>query len=161
VSPLRRAAICLTAVPLLGLLGGCAATVSMSSAAGANDPACAAVMVRLPDALDGQQRRWTDAQATGAWGSPETSVLLTCGLDAPGPSVLPCQSAGGVDWIIDDADAPSYRLTTYGRSPAVEVYLDSDRVSSRTVLEALGPAVRQLPAQGAACTERPTDGQQG
>lgn len=144
-------------VPVAALvltLVGCSSTVSLDPAAGANDPACAAVTVRLPDAVDGQQRRWTDAQATGAWGDP-ASVILTCGLDAPGPSELPCQTAGGVDWLIDDSDAPNYRFTSYGRTPAVEVYLDYDVVSARTVLDALGTAVQQLPSDGSACVERP------
>lgn len=135
-------------------LSGCSATVAMTPASGSNDAACAAVTVRLPDRLDGQDRRWTDAQATAAWGSP-TTVLLTCGVAAPGPSTLPCQSAGGVDWLIDDSAAPNYRFTTFGRTPAVEVYLDYDVVSARTVLDALGQAVQQLPADGSACTERP------
>ena len=97
------------------------------------------------------------AQATGAWQSDDgrTTVLLTCGLEPPAPSTLPCQTAGGVDWLIDDAEAPNYRFTTYGRTPAVEVYLDYDEVSARTVLDTLGTAVQQLPVTAAACTERP------
>ncbi len=151
---MRASAFLVTAVVGMSALTGCSATVAMEPASAANDPACAAVTVRLPDTVDGQDRRWTDAQATGAWGSP-TRVLLTCGLDAPGPSTLPCQSAGGVDWLIDDSEAPNYRFTTFGRTPAVEVYLDYEVVSARTVLDALGTAVQQLPSDGSECTERP------
>ena len=61
----------------------------------------------------------------------------------------------GVDWLIDDSDAPHYRFTTFGRSPAVEVYLDYDEVSGSQVLTDLGPAVGQLPTTGATCTNRP------
>lgn len=136
-----------------GLLSGCSSTVSMTPAKGSNDPACAAVTVRLPDTVDGQQRRWTDAQATGAWGSP-TTVLLTCGLEAPGPSTLVCQSVDDVDWLIDDSEAPNYRFTTFGRTPAVEVYVDYDTVSGRDALSALSSAVQQLPTDGRVCTER-------
>ena len=124
----------------------------MTPAKGANDPACAAVTVRLPDTVDGQQRRWTDAQATGAWGTP-TCVLLTCGLVAPGPSTLVCQTVDDVDWLIDDTDAPKYRFTTFGRTPAVEVYLDYDVVSGRDALSALSSAVQQLPTDGRECTD--------
>ncbi|WP_292832502.1 DUF3515 family protein [Microbacterium sp.] len=151
---LRSSVLLAAAVVFASGLTGCSATVAMAPAEGANDPACAAVTVRLPDTLDGQGRRWTDTQATGAWGTP-TAVLLTCGVEAPGPSPLPCESAGGVDWLIDDSEAPSYRFTTFGRTPAVEVYLDYDVVSARTVLDALGTAVQQLPADGSVCTERP------
>jgi len=134
-------------------LTGCAQTVHLDPAAEANDPACAEVTVRLPGELDGQPRRWTDAQATGAWGDP-TAVLLTCGLEAPGPSTLPCQSIDGVDWIIDDAEAPRYRVTSFGRTPAVELYVDTEVVSSAEVLDELSGIVAVLPANGSVCTER-------
>ncbi|MFT4052208.1 MAG: DUF3515 family protein [Microbacterium sp.] len=155
----RSPAIAATALAAIAAtttaLTGCTSTVSMTPADAADDPACAAVTVRLPDTVDGQQRQWTDAQATGAWVSDDgsTTVLLTCGLETPGPSALPCVTAGGVDWLIDDSEAPNYRFTTYGRSPALEVYLDYDVVSASTVLDDLGAAVQQLPATGAACTE--------
>ena len=58
----------------------------------------------------------------------------------------------GVDWIIDDAEAPRYRVTTFGRTPAVEVYLDNEVVSSADVLDALSGIVGLLPTDGSACT---------
>jgi hypothetical protein len=139
------------------LLAGCVSTVSLQAADQANDPACADVSVRLPDRVDGQQRRWTDAQATGAWGDP-ASVILTCGLAPPGPTTLPCQSVNGVDWIIDESDAPRYRVTTFGRTPAVEIYLDNDVVSSAAVLDTLSQVVSVLPADGSVCTDASTTG---
>ncbi|MFT4214847.1 MAG: DUF3515 family protein [Microbacterium sp.] len=153
----RRFVVSAAAIALgAATLTGCSSTVSMTAASAANDPACAEVMARLPDAVDGQARRWTDAQATGAWGEPVT-VLMTCGLDAPGPSTLECETVGGVDWLIDPADAPHYRLTTFGRTPAVEVYLDADAVSSRTVMDAIAVAAQQLPTDGRECTSRSSD----
>ncbi len=148
-----RAFVPIVGATLLVSLTGCSGAVAMTSASASNDPACAAVTVRLPDTVDGQERRWTDAQATGAWGTP-TTVLLTCGLDSPGPSTLVCQTVDGVDWLIDDSDAPKYRFTTYGRTPAVEVYLDYDTVSAYNVLGALATAVQQLPTDGRECTEQ-------
>jgi hypothetical protein len=123
----------------------------MDPAAEANDAECAEVTVRLPGELDGQPRRWTDAQATGAWGDP-AAVLLSCGVEPPGPTTLPCQSVDGVDWIIDDADAPRYRVTTFGRTPAVELYLDTEVVSSAEVLDKLSSIVGLLTADGSECT---------
>ena len=151
----RPAVTALLATALVGtfLLTGCAGTVSLEAAPLANDPACAEVSVRLPDEVDGQARRWTDAQATGAWGDP-AAVILTCGVEAPGPSTLPCQSVDGVDWIIDDADAPRYRVTTFGRNPAVELYIDNKAVSSAEVLDRLSRIVGVLPTDGSVCTER-------
>ena len=138
-------------------LAGCSATVSLSPAPSASAPACAEVTVRLPDAVDGQRRAWTDAQSTGAWRSAEgrTTVVLTCGLEAPGPSTLPCQTVDGVDWLVDDSEAPNYRLTTFGREPAAQVYLDSGVVSAAQALSDLAGAVGTLPATGAVCTSTP------
>jgi hypothetical protein len=153
-SRFRRLAA-LGALTLLGslALSGCAATVSLEPGPDANDPLCAEVSAYLPQTVAGQERRWTDAQATGAWGDP-TTILLTCGVTPPGPSELPCQTFDGVDWIIDDSEAPNYRLTTFGREPAVQVYLDYDVVSSADVLEKIAPLVAKLPQTGE-CTARP------
>jgi uncharacterized protein YceK len=152
---LRPAAFLSAAFATVALLSGCATTVSMDAAPEADSPDCAAVTVRLPAAVDGQSRVWTDAQATGAWGAP-TTVLLTCGLEPSGPSTLPCETVDGIDWLIDDTEAPRYRFTTFGRTPAVEVYLDYDVVSARSVLGALSSAVRMLPTTESECTDRPT-----
>ena len=138
-------------------LAGCSPTVSLSPAPSASAPACAEVTVRLPDTVDGQRRVWTDAQATGAWRNAEgtTTVVLTCGLEEPGPSTLPCQSIDGVDWLVDDSEAPNYRLTTFGREPAAQVYLDSGVVSAVQALSDLADAVGRLPTTGAVCTSTP------
>ncbi len=121
----------------------------MDAAADANDPLCADVIVHLPGTVDGQDRRWTDAQATGAWGDP-ASILLTCGVTPPGPTEARCITIGGVDWVVDESAAPKYRITTYGRTPAIEVYLDNEVVSSNNVLDRLGPIVNAaIPAESA------------
>lgn len=153
------AAFGLTLVAAVGLTG-CTTTVDLDPAEAANDPLCAEVTSNLPGTVSGQARLWTDAQATGAWGEPgDSKVLLTCGVEPPGPTTLPCQDVAGVDWIIDDSDAPRFRVTTFGRTPAVEIYLDTtadengDGVSSRDVLDALSPIVSVLPVDGQ-CLDR-------
>jgi len=131
-------------------LAACTAVVTMTPAAGAGSPACAAVTVRLPDEIEGFEQRETNAQATGAWGDP-TVALLHCGVDAPAPtSDLPCVTVPGgqVDWLLDDSDAPSYVFTAYGRSPSVTVVVDYSMVSGTSVLNALDQAVRTLPQTG-------------
>jgi hypothetical protein len=151
------AAIGLAVVAAAGLTG-CTTTVDLDPAPSANDPLCADITSQLPSTVGGEPRRWTDAQATGAWGEP-AAVLLTCGVEPPGPTTLSCQTVAGVDWIIDDSDAPRFRVTTYGRTPAVEIYLDTtadengEGVSSREVLDALSPVVGVLPVDGQ-CLER-------
>lgn len=124
---------------------GCATTVNLEPAASSNDPLCAEVMVRLPSELGGLSERYTNAQATAAWGDP-AAVLLRCGLDSVEVSALPCVSAGGIDWLVDDSEAPNYRFISYARTPAVEVIVDSNSASGITSLESLAAAVSQLPA---------------
>jgi hypothetical protein len=123
----------------------------MTTADDANNPDCASVTVRLPDTVAELKKRETNAQATGAWGTP-ASVLLTCGVEVPGPTTLPCVSVNDVDWIEDDSQAPLYRYTTYGRTPAVEVVIDSGVVSGTTTLVDLGASVSVLPST-AKCTD--------
>ena len=126
-------------------LSGCAATVNLEPAEDSNNPGCAEVMVRLPSQLGGLQERYTNAQATAAWGDP-AAVLLRCGLEPVEVSTLPCVSAAGIDWLVDDSLAPSYRFISYARFPAVEVVVDSDNASGITSLEGIAGAVAQLPA---------------
>ena len=126
-------------------LSGCAATVNLVPADDSNNPGCAEVMVRLPSQLGGLQERYTNAQATAAWGDP-AAVLLRCGLEPVEVSTLPCVTAAGIDWLVDDSLAPSYRFISYARFPAVEVVVDSDNASGITSLEGIAGAVAQLPA---------------
>ncbi|UJP11210.1 DUF3515 domain-containing protein [Microbacterium sp. KUDC0406] len=135
--PLRRlaAAVCVLAALVLS---GCSSTVSMQPSNDANNPLCAEVTVRLPDAVAGQDRRWTDAQATGAWGDP-TTVLLSCGVAVPGPTAnLQCITLEGIDWLVDPSKEPWMRMTTYGRDPAVQVFVDTSKVSGDAVLANTG-----------------------
>lgn len=129
-------------VPVL-LLTGCAATVSLEAAEDANNPECAEVMVRLPEQIGDLSQRFTNAQATGAWGDP-TAVIIRCGLPEVLASELPCVTAGDVDWLVDDSNAPSYRFITFATNPAVEVIVDSQRASGVTALESLASAVSQI-----------------
>ena len=140
-------------------LTGCAGTVNVPAAVDANSPACAEVMVRLPDSVAGAERRHTDSQSTAAWGDP-TSVILSCGVPTPGPTTLRCDNVSGVDWVIDESEAPKFTVRTFGREPAVELFFDTSvtdafqGVSSREVLDALSPIVNRLPRTGGACVDR-------
>lgn len=140
-SRLRTAAL-IAAVPLaLGLLAGCTPVVAMTPAAHATDPTCADVIVALPQTAGGAAQRETDAQATSAWGNP-TSVLLRCGVTPPGPTSAHCFSVAGIDWVLDDSHKPTYIYTTFGRTPAVQVTVDTDlKVATDGVLGDLGNAI--------------------
>jgi uncharacterized protein YceK len=122
------------------LLSGCTATVNLEAAEDANNPACAEVMVRLPDELGEHEKRLTNSQSTSAWGNP-AAVLLRCGLPQVTISDLPCVTAGNFDWLVDDSQAPSYRFISYATDPAVEVVVDSDVASGVTTLESLEAAI--------------------
>ncbi len=132
------------------LLTGCTATVNLEAAQDANNPACAEVMVRLPSALGEHSQRFTNSQATSAWGDP-AAVLLRCGLPEVTVSDLPCVTAGDLDWLVDDSQAPSYRFISYATNPAVEVIVDSNAASGVTSLESLENAVSVL-GQSKRCT---------
>jgi hypothetical protein len=45
--------------------------------------------------------------------------------------------------LVDESNAPNYRFISFGRKPATEVIVDSNRVSGATVLEAIGKAVER------------------
>jgi len=146
--PAPRAALPVALLAATVALTGCVAIVPLEPAADAVNPACADLVVHLPTAVADLPERETNAQATGAWGDPAV-VLLHCGVEVPGPTTLPCININGVDWIEDDSDAPLYRYTTFGRDPATELVIDSEKVSGSTVLADLTGAVSNIEATGA------------
>ena len=139
----RLAALSAAAIALTLSLSACSPTVSLEPAADANNPGCADVIVRLPDAVDGQERRNTNAQSTAAWGNPAT-VILRCGIEPVEISTLPCVTANGVDWIIDESAKPSFRFISFGRTPALEVIVDSENAVGVNVLDSLAQAVKSI-----------------
>jgi hypothetical protein len=140
------------AVTLAASLVGCASTVPLEPAADANNPGCADVIVRLPDSVSDQQRRETNAQATGAWGSP-TSVLLYCGVEVPSASTQRCIQVDGIYWLVDDTDKPSYVLRSYGREPAIDVVVDAEEAGPTPALMDLSRAVSYTRTNGHECTD--------
>ena len=110
---------------LVLLAAGCAPTIAVDAAPDAANPACAPVMLALPDTIAGDlEKAKTTSQATAAWGTGGAAVTLRCGVEPPGPSA-DCQQVesakGTVDWIVQAGDDGTWRFTTYGRDPAVEV----------------------------------------
>lgn len=140
----------LTASALALSLSACTSTVSLQAAPASNDPGCAAISVRLPSDVDGNVQRPTDAQATSAWGNP-TRIILRCGLPEVKASTLICTTIGGVDWLVDPSQAPSYRFITFGRNPATEVIVDYKHASGVSTIDALSQAVAAGPAADVRC----------
>ena len=139
------------AVVLLAL-AGCAPVVSMAPAAEfANDPGCAAAIVRMPDALGDYALRTTDAQSTAAWGQP-TVALLYCGVPVPEVSDLPCVEIEGIFWLREEVDA-GLAFTTYGRDPAVRLVVDTDALNPGIALNDIANAVSYLPTNDRECVD--------
>lgn len=149
---LRRPVAVLAATSLALVLAGCAPVVSMIPATEfANDPECADVIVRMPDAISSYELRHTDAQGTAAWGQP-TVVLLYCGVPVPDVSDLPCVEIDGIFWLRDEVDA-GFAYTTYGRDPAVRVVVDPDAVGPGVVLDELSNPVSYTSENGRECVD--------
>ncbi len=121
-------------------------TVALTPATSANDPACANVTVRLPSVLGTWPIRTTDAQATGAWGDPVVAVLK-CGVTPPGPTTDLCYTVSGIDWVEDKTNAPTYVFTTFGRTPAVQLTINSKATNGEgtILLDELTSAVITIP----------------
>ncbi|MCD2497112.1 DUF3515 family protein [Microbacterium nymphoidis] len=151
----------LASAALVLSLTGCSQTISIQAAPNADDPQCAAMMAQLNktgsyDTIAGLPRVWTDAQSTAAWGS-KAEILMACGVEVPMASTTPCQTIAGIDWLVDSTDENHYRVTTFGRQPAVQLFISSrtDGLSPTEVLDRFAKPMlgsRVL----ATCTERPT-----
>lgn len=137
---------------LLLSMTACTSTVPMESAQNANNPGCADILVRLPDDINGHQRRFTNAQATSAWGSP-ASILLKCGVPPLEPTTKPCSSVNSIDWaLISEPHAPESIYQTFGRIPATEVAINTTAgVTPADVLLALASSLVVIP-QTSSCS---------
>ncbi len=150
---IARTSIAAAAAALLATtLTACVSVVPMVPAEGANDPGCADLIVRLPDTVAGQERRDTNAQATGAWGSPPT-VLLYCGVEVPSASTKRCILVEGIYWLVDDSQEPTYVLRSYGREPAVDVVVDGAVTGPTPALTDLSRAKLYTRPNGHECTD--------
>ncbi len=145
-APRRAIAVAALPLPLALALGGCAGTVNLEAAPESNAVACAEISVRLPDVVGELERRSTNAQATAAWGDP-AAVIYRCGLPPIGPSDLPCFTVDGVDWLLDDSEAPDFAFVSYGRTPVTEVIVDNDVVRGPDALRPISAAVAAVPAE--------------
>ena len=169
MSPTKRAGLGLALTGVLSLSACGAGNVNLDPAPDAANPVCAYAMVAMPEKLVGLQQRETTAQGTTAWGEP-ASVILKCGVTIQEPVSDPCAEVNGIDWVLRPKDAPensappvsasssaaagpenratgTWTATTYGRTPAIEVTFDADKVSSATLLAELNSAVKQIPSQ--------------
>lgn len=145
----------LAAVAGIALTGCTSVVAGIEVAPDATNPECAQAMVAMPEEIAGHERRRTDSQSTAAWGDPAVAVFR-CGVEVPGPTTDECVGANGVDWVVRE-EGSNWRITTYGRDPAMEVLFDGERVSSSSVMVDVGNAAARIEADGG-CTD-PADAQ--
>ena len=135
---------------LLAALAGCTRggdEPDLSAAPGGGTPACAALVARVPGTVLDRARSTPQAAGVAAWGDPP--IVLRCGVDAPaGPTSDPCLTVQGVDWLLENPDAPDEPASflSYGRTPAVRVTVPGSREDAAGALVDLSPAVAPLPA---------------
>jgi len=143
----KSAAVLALSLASVFALSACSPAVDVTPAKDAANPDCAPMMVALPDKIGDAALRKTNAQATAAWGDPSL-VILRCGVTPPGPTKDRCATVNGVDWVIKEGEKgnPIYTLTTFGRTPAVEVLLDPGKISSATVLADLSAPASKIKA---------------
>jgi hypothetical protein len=134
------------AASALFVLTACSPSVTINEAKDANNPACAPMMVALPDSLANAKRRTTSSQATAAWGDPSL-VVLRCGVQVPGPTTDKCVTVNGVDWVLKQKGT-TWTITSYGRNPATELVLEENTIPSDTVLTEISAAVSKIPSTG-------------
>ncbi|GAA1503246.1 DUF3515 family protein [Streptomyces synnematoformans] len=145
------AALLLLAAPLACSGGdGGAPQVAVPTPQGKAAGYCGRLAERLPDTVDGQERRATEpaSQLTAAWGDP--AVRLRCGV--PRPAELTPGSehynpyaetavVNGVDWLIAETD-DGRRFVTAGRKAFVEVTVPSEYAPEVNPLTDLADAVK-------------------
>lgn len=157
-SPRRREGLLPAAVLLLGVVvAGVLGTVLMRGPVEvaiplqADDPACAAASEHWPEEVDGLARTPTEPSdpTVAAWGDP--AVIARCGMPALGPTENQCIVVNGIDWVAEDL-GDGTRLTTFGRSPAIEVLVPEEHDPAPLVLPAFGEAAEQLPTNDYACS---------
>lgn len=151
-----------TVAALVAAVGACASPVSVPAGPHAADPACGQVLQALPGELAGGEERSIASQSIAGWGEP--AITLRCGVEPPGPSTERCitveSGESSVDWLAlepDDEMVPehaqrengSWTFVTYGRVPAVEVVVPTERGGDQptSVLVDLAPAVERTSAE--------------
>ena len=123
--------VLVTAGLALGVLLTRTGPVDVAIPSGGDDPACAPA-----------------GTAVHAWGDP--AVIARCGLPALGPTTEQCISVDGVDWVAREL-SDGTALTTFGRSPAIEVLVPDEVGQAPLVLPAFADAAKALPTNGRQC----------
>ncbi|WP_329580735.1 DUF3515 family protein [Streptomyces sp. NBC_01361] len=118
----------------------------VDSAPNSGNARCAKVVSDSPDKILSKSRDWAIGDGVATWG--DRDVVLRCGVKELEPTTNLCITANGVDWVLDEGtlkeDGVSV-LTTYGRSPAVELTYSGPREEVGGILTSLKSSVDWMP----------------
>lgn len=133
------------------LLSACGGPVEVAIPAEAESPACQGASEHWPDEVGGLAPAETDPTdpTVAAWGDP--AVIARCGMPALGPTENQCVVVNGIDWVAEDL-GDGTRLTTFGRTPAIEVLVPEDHGPGPLLLPAFSEAAKQLPTNDYSCS---------
>lgn len=143
----RRAVVAAAAALAAGVLVSCGTDSpgeGVTSAPHAGDAACERLADRYPDRLGGQELTFTDRPGVAVWG--ENTIVLRCGVELPVPTIDPCATVEGVDWVFreDRSKDGGKMVVTYGRDPAVEAVVSADVAAVDDVLVDLSALVEPV-----------------
>ncbi|MEW2068821.1 DUF3515 family protein [Streptomyces sp. NPDC007346] len=148
VSRARRAVVAVAASALTaGVLVSCGADYpgdGVTSPPHAGNAACKQIADRYPDRLGGQELTFTDRPGVAVWG--DNTIVLRCGVELPVPTIDPCATVDGVDWVFreDRSKDGGKVVATYGRDPAVEAVVSDDVAAVDDVLVDLSALVKPV-----------------
>jgi hypothetical protein len=143
------------------LLSGCGSdTVSVDSfgVTAAGRAACPALLDALPERVSEQSRRPTaGSRFAAAYGDPP--IVIRCGVGKPAgfDRFSTCNRANGIDWFVADLEdvvadqSLDVRMTTIGRSPAIEVELPAAYRPPVTAMVDLEKTVKQHTRRTGGC----------
>ncbi|MEW1675392.1 DUF3515 family protein [Streptomyces noursei] len=110
-----------------------------------NNPLCGKIQKSYPDKILGEERALASVQGVAVWG--DSKVVLRCGMEPPRPTIDPCMTVNGIDWVLIErkSNQDQKTLITYGRSPAVEVVISDDSPAAGDGLVDLSTSMKLIP----------------
>lgn len=119
---------------------------------------CPDLLQGLPAKVDGQDRRRTSGSTFAtAYGDPP--IVVRCGVGKPQgfDKFATCNRANGIDWFVADLEkvvedqSLDVRMTTIGRSPALQVNLPADYRPPTTTMVDLEKAIKRWTTKTGGC----------
>jgi hypothetical protein len=119
---------------------------------------CPTLLAGLPDRVSDQGRRATTGSTfAAAYGDP--AIVVRCGVGKPKgfDKFATCNRANGIDWFVSDLEkvvedqSLDVRMTTVGRSPALQVDLPAQYRPPTTAMVDLERAIKKYTKKTGGC----------